>query len=97
MNIIMKKKAKNHILNIKTDTTVQYTSEKASAQYESQLQRAIIKGIKNEAYTYAKESLGEKKPLEVINSEIVPALDEVGRCFENKRIMLWVLERCWKR
>ena len=74
--------------NIKTDTTAQYTAEKANVQYESQLQRAIIKGIKNEAYSYAKESLSEKKPLEVINSEIVPALDEVGRCFEKKTMYL---------
>ena len=74
--------------NIKTDTTAQYTVEKANVQYESQLQRAIIKGIKNEAYSYAKESLSEKKPLEVINSEIVPALDEVGRCFEKKTMYL---------
>ena len=74
--------------NIKTDTTVQYTGEKASAQYESQLQRAIIKGVKNEAYSYAKDALKDKSPLDVINSEIVPALDEVGKCFEKKTMYL---------
>ena len=74
--------------NIKTDTTVQYTAEKASAQYESQLQRAIIKGVKNEAYSYAKDALKDKSALDVINSEIVPALDEVGKCFENKTMYL---------
>ena len=74
--------------NIKTDTTVQYTAEKASAQYESQLQRAIIKGVKNEAYSYAKDALKDKSPLDVINSEIVPALDEVGKCFEKKTMYL---------
>ncbi len=74
--------------NIKTDTTVQYTGEKSSAQYESQLQRAIIKGVKNEAYSYAKDALKDKSPLDVINSEIVPALDEVGKCFEKKTMYL---------
>lgn len=74
--------------NIKTDTIVQYTAEKASAQYESQLQRAIIKGVKNEAYSYAKDALKDKSALDVINSEIVPALDEVGKCFENKTMYL---------
>lgn len=74
--------------NIKTDTTVQYTAEKASAQYESQLQRAIIKGVKNEAYSYAKDALKDKSALDVINSEIVPALDEVGKCFEKKTMYL---------
>ena len=74
--------------NIKTDTTAQYTGEKASVQYESQLQRAIIKGVKNEAYSYAKEALKDKSSLDVINSEIVPALDEVGKCFEKKTMYL---------
>lgn len=74
--------------DIKTESTSVYTAEKASVQYESQLQRAIVKGMKNEAYTYAKECLSEKNPLEVINSEIVPALDEVGKAFEKKTMYL---------
>ena len=74
--------------DIKTESTSVYNAEKASVQYESQLQRAIVKGMKNEAYTYAKECLSEKNPLEVINSEIVPALDEVGKAFEKKTMYL---------
>lgn len=74
--------------DIKPQSVAVYTAEKADVQYESQLQRAIIKGIKNEAYSFAKELLKDKEPLEVINSEIVPALDEVGRCFEKKTMYL---------
>ena len=74
--------------DIKPQSVAVYTAEKADVQYESQLQRAIIKGIKNEAYSFAKELLKNKEPLEVINSEIVPALDEVGRCFEKKTMYL---------
>ena len=74
--------------DIKTDVAVQYTGKKAGVQYESQLQRAIIKGVKNEAYSYAKDALQDKSPLDVINSEIVPALDEVGKCFEKKTMYL---------
>lgn len=74
--------------DIKPQSFAAYTAEKADVQYESQLQRAIIKGIKNEAYSFAKELLKDKEPLEVINSEIVPALDEVGRCFEKKTMYL---------
>lgn len=73
---------------IKTEITAGYTAEKADVQYASQLQRAIVKGIKNEAYSYAKDALKDKAPLDVINSEIVPALDEVGRCFEKKTMYL---------
>lgn len=74
--------------NIKTESVVADTAVKVSAEYGSQLQRAIIKGVKNEAYSYAKESLKDKAPLDVINSEIVPALDEVGKCFEKKTMYL---------
>ncbi len=74
--------------DIKTDVAVQYTGKKASVQYESQLQRAIIKGVKNETYIYAKDALKDKSALDVINSEIVPALDEVGKCFEKKTMYL---------
>ena len=74
--------------NIKTESAVVNTAEKSNVQYDSQLQRAIIKGVKNEAYANAKEALKDKTALDVINSEIVPALDEVGKCFEKKTMYL---------
>lgn len=74
--------------DIKTENIVAHSAVKADAGYNSLLQRAIIKGVKNEAYSFAKELLKDKAPLDVINSEIVPALDEVGRCFEKKTMYL---------
>lgn len=74
--------------NIKIENVVADSAVKASAEYNSMLQRAIIKGVKNEAYTFAKELLKDKAPLDVINEEIVPALDEVGKCFEKKTMYL---------
>ncbi len=74
--------------NIKTENLTVDSAVKASAEYNSQLQRAIIKGVKNEAYSFAKELLKNKAPLDVINMEIVPALDEVGKCFEKKTMYL---------
>ena len=74
--------------NVKAENAVSDSSAKSDAHYESQLQHAIIKGIKNEAYSFAKETLKTKAPLDVISSEIVPALDEVGRCFEKKTMYL---------
>lgn len=74
--------------NVKTESVTVDTAVKAGAEYSSQLQRAIIKGVKNDSYSFAKELLKDKAPLEVINSEIVPALDEVGKCFEKKTMYL---------
>ena len=74
--------------NIKTEKIIADSAVKMSAEYASQLQKAIIKGVKNDAYSFAKELLNEKAPLDVINTEIVPALDEVGKCFEKKTMYL---------
>ena len=74
--------------NIKTEKIIADSAVKMSAEYGSQLQKAIIKGVKNDAYSFAKELLNEKVPLDVINTEIVPALDEVGKCFEKKTMYL---------
>ena len=74
--------------NVKTESVVTDSAAKATCEYNSSLQRAIIKGVKNEAYSFAKELLKDKAPLEVINEEIVPALDEVGKCFEQKTMYL---------
>ncbi|MBR2892746.1 MAG: homocysteine S-methyltransferase family protein, partial [Clostridia bacterium] len=73
----------------KTETAVVATQKKAEEKNEvSALQRAIIKGIKSEAYSEAKVSLTQKDALRVINEEIVPALDTVGKQFEEKRMYL---------
>jgi len=49
---------------------------------------AIVKGLKAEAATKTAELLKSTQPMEVINSHIIPALDEVGRGFENKTVYL---------
>ena len=73
----------------KTEPAVVTAQKKAEEKTEvSALQRAIIKGIKSEAYSEAKVSLTQKDALRVINEEIVPALDTVGKQFEEKRMYL---------
>ncbi len=52
------------------------------------LKGAIIKGLKESAYNLAKGSLEKNNPLDVINSEIIPALDVVGKGFEEKTVYL---------
>ncbi len=52
------------------------------------LHTAIVKGMKDDAGLCAKELLKSTAPLDVINSHIIPALDEVGAGFEANKIFL---------
>lgn len=52
------------------------------------LKEAVIKGLATAAETGALALLKTAEPLDVINSEIVPALDEVGNGFEKGSIFL---------
>ncbi len=54
----------------------------------SPLQRAIIRGLKGEAAAQAKALLQAYTPVEIIDREIVPALDLVGKAYEEKRAFL---------
>ena len=55
----------------------------------SGLRRAVIKGLCGEAARLAGEALESGKDgLELVQQEIIPALDEVGQGFEEKRIYL---------
>ncbi len=63
------------------------TTTTQSAQ-ELTLERAIIKGLKKEANALSKSLLLEKKPLDIINEHIVPALDIVGKDYETGKVFL---------
>lgn len=54
----------------------------------SNLQYAIIKGLKDKATTITKKLLLTTAPLDIIQNEIIPALDKVGFEFENKTLYL---------
>ena len=51
---------------------------------ESPLQKAIIKGLKEQAAALTAELLATTPALSVVQGEIIPALDAVGRGFEQK-------------
>ncbi|MBQ7793387.1 MAG: dihydropteroate synthase, partial [Clostridia bacterium] len=55
---------------------------------ELTLADAVIKGLCEEAYKAAKVLLTEKAPLDIINGELIPALDVVGTGFEQGRLFL---------
>ncbi len=52
------------------------------------LMGAIIRGLSDEAGILAKQALASTSPLELIDTQIVPALDVVGRGFEEKTVFL---------
>jgi 5-methyltetrahydrofolate--homocysteine methyltransferase len=52
------------------------------------LENAVIKGLRQEAAFFAEEALRTTEPMAVINEQIIPALDKVGKGFEEKRLYL---------
>ena len=52
------------------------------------LQRAIARGLKTDAARECKKLLQGVPALEIVSGEIVPALDEVGKAYEEKRVFL---------
>lgn len=52
------------------------------------LQKAIIKGLKDEAGNCTAELLKTSAPLEIVTNEVIPALDIVGKGYEEKTIFL---------
>ncbi|MGL5677543.1 MAG: homocysteine S-methyltransferase family protein [Cellulosilyticaceae bacterium] len=52
------------------------------------VREAIIKGLRDEAYHCAKEALQSRTPLEIIEEEVVPALNHVGDGYEKQTLFL---------
>ena len=63
-------------------------ADKTASDGGSELQRAIIKGFKDKAAEITKALLSTHQPLEIVNGEIIPALNQVGEGFENKTVYL---------
>ncbi len=65
------------------------TAAQATATVQADgLQGAIIRGLTQQAAQLAAQELKTQPPLDVINQQIVPALDVVGRGFEAKTVFL---------
>lgn len=58
------------------------------AAFESELQRAIVKGLKEQAASLTVKLLETEEPLSIVTSQIIPALDIVGKGFEQKKMYL---------
>ena len=55
---------------------------------EVDLKTAIIKGLKTQAQALTKKELETKTPIQIIDGILVPALNEVGKGFEENKIFL---------
>ena len=60
----------------------------AGGQGTSDLHASIVKGLKDQAVHAARELLETQDALDVINSQIIPALDVVGKGFEKGTMFL---------
>ncbi len=54
----------------------------------TECQYAVIKGLKDRAAELTKQLLVNTPPLDIVNGDIIPALNEVGKGFENKTVYL---------
>ena len=61
---------------------------KAILSGEGELQSAIIKGLKNKAREVTEIMLESVEPMDIINNHIIPALNAVGKGFEDKTVYL---------
>ncbi len=72
------------------ENIAQFVSDipKAEIAFESDLQRAIVKGLKEQAGEITAKLLETEDPLDIVSKQIIPALDIVGQGFENKTMFL---------
>lgn len=68
--------------------------ETQAVQSDLSVQQAVEKGMKAAAAAAARSALVSQTPLEIIQTQIVPALDRVGRGFEEKTLFLPQLLMC---
>lgn len=64
------------------------TAVKSAEEFSSELQRAVIKGFKEKSAELTKALLESVSPLDIVNGELIPALNTVGNGYENKRVYL---------
>ena len=60
----------------------------AEENFASELQKAIIKGLRDRASELCRALLESVAPLDVVQNEVIPALDVVGQGFEAKKVYL---------
>ncbi len=64
------------------------TAQGAKGEYKTELERAIAKGLREQAASLTALALEKTAPLDIVNESIIPALDRVGIGFEEKTVYL---------
>ena len=72
-------------INFASQQEVQPTAKKESSLT---LKEAIEKGLKEKASEITTSMLGNSAPLDIVNTHVIPALDNVGKRFEEKKLFL---------
>lgn len=71
-----------------TANAVNTVADNGSVNIKSELQNAIVKGLKEQSAMLTAKMLENTEPIDIIQQQIVPALDVVGEGFEAKRLYL---------
>ena len=72
-------------INFASQQEVQPTAKQESSLT---LKEAIEKGLKEKASEITTAMLGNSAPLDIVNAHVIPALDNVGKRFEEKKLFL---------
>ncbi len=72
-------------INFASRQEVQPTAKQESSLT---LKEAIEKGLKEKASEITTAMLGNSSPLDIVNTHVIPALDNVGKRFEEKKLFL---------
>lgn len=64
------------------------SADKTSENFNSALQKAIIKGLHDEAGKITSKLLDSMPPLDIVEKEIIPSLDIVGKGYEDGKVYL---------
>lgn len=72
-------------INFASQQEVQPTAKQESSLT---LKEAIEKGLKKKASEITTAMLGNSAPLDIVNAHVIPALDNVGKRFEEKKLFL---------
>ncbi|MBQ2986276.1 MAG: homocysteine S-methyltransferase family protein [Tyzzerella sp.] len=67
---------------------VSETNQTTVGKNDLNLNTAIERGLKEEAYLIVKELVREQNPMDIIQECLIPALDKVGKGFENGTVFL---------
>ncbi len=72
-------------INFASQQEVQTTAKQESSLT---LKEAIEKGLKEKSSEITTAMLSENAPLDIVNAHVIPALDDVGKRFEEKKLFL---------